>query len=100
MYEQCPVCGFTYEREEGYFTGAWALNLVISELLVAAFIVPVAAMAGMNPNIPLIPLVLIGAPLPFVLPVLFFRHSRGLWMCIDHLLNPVPKNRLTANVDY
>lgn len=87
MYDRCPVCGFPYEREEGYFTGAMAINLVISELLVAAYIVPVAIMAGMYPTTtPTVLLLIIGAPLPVLLPFLFFRHSRGLWMSVDHRL--------------
>src|SRR5262245_19155102 len=40
MYERCPVCGFVYEREEGYFTGAMAVNLVIAELLMTIVVIP------------------------------------------------------------
>ena len=61
MYEQCPVCHLIYEREEGFYTGAWAINLTISELLVAAFIVLVAIWAATHPGTPLIPLVIVGA---------------------------------------
>lgn len=88
MYKQCPVCHFTYEREEGYFTSAMAINLIVSELIIAAVVVPFSIAAGMNPNIPFIPLLLLGSPLPIILPLLFFRHSRSLWMSIDHYLNP------------
>ncbi len=88
MYEQCPVCHFTYEREEGYFSSAMAINLVVSELIVAAAVVPFSIAAGMNPSIPFVPLLLLGSPLPVILPLLFFRHSRGLWMSMDHYLNP------------
>jgi len=83
MYERCPHCGFVYEREEGYFSSAMAINLIISELLIAAFTVPLAA------TIPLTQLLIWGAPAPFLLPILFYHHSRGLWMSMDHLLNPV-----------
>ena len=90
MYEQCPVCHFVYDRgEEGYFSGAMALNLIISELIVAAGVVPVAIIAGMNPGIPILPILLIGAALTVVLPFLFYRHSRTLWMAMDHLWHPV-----------
>ncbi len=88
MYERCPVCLFVYEREEGFYTGAWALNLIISELLVAAFIVPVAIWAAMNPGVPLIPLVIGGALLPVLLPFLFFRQSRGVWISMNYWLDP------------
>src|SRR5437764_14554664 len=88
MYEQCPVCHFVYDRgEPGYFTGAMALNLVISELIVAAAVVPVAIMAGMNPSIPIWPILLIGIPATVVLPFIFYWHSRTLWIAMDHLLH-------------
>lgn len=88
MYKYCPVCNLLYEREVGFYTGAWAINLVISELLVAAFIVPAAIWAATNPGIPLIPVVIVGAFLPFLFPLLFFRHSRGLWLNMSYWLNP------------
>ena len=87
MHEKCPQCNFVYEREEGYFTSSMAVNLVISELLIAAFIVPLAA----DTRIPLTPLLIFGAPFPILLPLIFFHHSRGIWMSMDHLLNPVQR---------
>ena len=27
-YERCPNCNFYFEREEGYYTGAVAINLI------------------------------------------------------------------------
>jgi uncharacterized protein (DUF983 family) len=90
MNEQCPVCHFVFDRGEvGYFSGAMALNLVISELLVAAAVVPIAVIAGMNPSIPIVPILLLGLPLPVVLPFIFYRHSRTLWMAMDHLWHPL-----------
>ncbi|SRR5258708_40027171 len=88
MYKECPVCHFVYEREEGYFSGAMAVNLVISELLIAAVTVPIAVWVGMNPTIPILPLFLVGLPMPFLLPFLFYRHSRGFWMSGDLKWHP------------
>jgi uncharacterized protein (DUF983 family) len=87
MYERCPVCGLVYEREVGYFTAPMAINLIFSELLIAIVTVPLAA----NPNISLTQLFLWGAPLPFLLPLLFYHHSRGLWMCIDYYFHPLER---------
>jgi uncharacterized protein (DUF983 family) len=92
MYEQCPVCHFVYEREEGYFSGALALNLVVSELLLTVTVAPVAAMVGLNPSIPLLPVLLLCAPLPIVLPLLFYRHCRTVWMSMDHMWHPVEED--------
>jgi hypothetical protein len=88
MYEQCPVCHFTYEREEGYFTSSMAINLVVSELIVTAFVVPFSIAAGLNPSIPFVPILLLTSPSAIILPLLFYHHSRGLWMSMDHYFNP------------
>jgi hypothetical protein len=70
---------------QGYFSSAMAINLVISELLMTAFVIPLAA----NQAIPILTILLWGAPLPILLPLLFFRHSRSLWMAMDHYLHPI-----------
>jgi uncharacterized protein (DUF983 family) len=82
MNEKCPHCGFVFEREVGYFSSSMAINLVISELLIAAFTVPLALM------MPLWQLFLWGAPVAILLPFIFYHHSRSLWMSMDHFLNP------------
>ena len=39
-------------------------------------------------------LVAIGLPMPFILPFLFFRHAKSLWMSIDFMVHPVdPEER-------
>ena len=90
MYEQCPVCHFTYEREAGYFTGAMAVNLIVSELIITAITIPLAV----NQDIPLVPLILWGLTMPILFPLLFYRHTKSLWMGLDHLLHPVTNERI------
>lgn len=85
MNDHCPNCGWMFEREEGYWTGAMAVNLVVSELLVAAVVIPLAAM-----QTPLVPLFAIGLPATALLPVILYRHSKSFWMSIDLMLNPIP----------
>ena len=88
MYERCPVCQLVYEREEGFYTGAVALNLIVSELLVAAFAIPFSVWAALHPAVPFIPILLLASPLPVLLPLLFFRHSKALWISVNYWLDP------------
>lgn len=85
MYERCQVCGFVYEREEGYFTGAMAVNLVIAELLMTIVVIPLS----IQPWASLVVILLSGLAMSILLPCLFYRHSKGLWMSLDHILHPV-----------
>lgn len=77
-----------YEREEGFYTGAMAVNLVASELLVTAIVIPFAIWAALNPGVPFIPLVIALSPLPILLPFLFFRHTKSLWIGLAYWLDP------------
>jgi uncharacterized protein (DUF983 family) len=88
MYKLCPVCNLDYEREPGFYTGAWAINLIISELLVAAFTVTVAVWAALHPGASFITIIIIGVLLAFLVPILFFRHSRSIWLGMNYWLNP------------
>lgn len=83
MYERCPSCNWVYEREEGYWTGAIAINLVLTEIIAAAIVVPLAAMQ-FNPLI----LYPVGIPLIALIPIIFYRETKGVWMSIDFILNP------------
>ncbi len=83
-YERCPVCNYAYEREPGYYTGAIAVNLAVSELLIAAIAVPLAA----SQSVSLTVLILLGCTLPFLLPLLFYRPTKSLWMSFDHFVHP------------
>ena len=80
------MCGWRYEREEGYWTGAMAVNLAVAELIVAAIAVPFSAYLALTHQ-SLVPLVFL-LPIPILLPFLLYRHSKSLWMAIDFLLHP------------
>lgn len=93
MYEKCQVCGWRFERESGYWTGAIALNLVVTELLIAIVVVPLATWLALNQQ-PITLLIVIGLPMPIILPFLFFRHAKSFWMSIDFNIHPVdPEER-------
>jgi hypothetical protein len=61
-----------------------AVNLVVAELIVAAVVIPLAAI-----QVPLAPLLGFGVPVAALLPVIFYRHAKAFWMMFDFLINPV-----------
>jgi len=85
MNERCPVCGLIYEREEGYFSSSMAINIVISEFILAGIALPLA----WNPHIQIFQALPIGISVAIILPLLFYRHSRSLWLSMDHWLHPL-----------
>ena len=83
-YERCPACGFAFEREPGYYTGAMAVNLVVSELLIVIIAVPLAA----SQSVPVSTLIILGCTIPILLPLIFYRPTKSLWMSFDHFIHP------------
>ena len=84
-YRRCPVCQWRFEREEGYWTGAMAINLVVAEFLIAAVVIPLTLSGA-----PIVPLLILTLPLPILFPVLFYWHAKAYWIALDFLLHPVP----------
>ena len=84
MKAQCEYCDLIYEREQGYFIGAIYLNVIGTESLLLGTLLIYGLITG-KVNEPILT-VLIG--LALLLPLLFFHHSRSLWLSIDHTLNP------------
>lgn len=84
MNDHCSNCGWIFEREEGYWTGAIAVNLVVAEMLAAAAAIPLA----INQASPVL-VMGIGLPLVIALPFLFYRHSNSFWMALDFMIHPV-----------
>jgi len=87
-YTRCAYCGWVFEREEGYWTGAMAVNLVITELLIAAFAIPMAIVLGTTQQPVAVPIA-IGIAVSTALPFIFYRNAKSLWMSLDFMIHPV-----------
>lgn len=83
MYDRCSYCSWHFEREEGYWTGAMAVNLVLTEIIAAAIVIPLAVMQ-FNPLI----LYGVGIPLIALIPLIFYRETKAIWMSFDFIINP------------
>lgn len=87
MIDRCPQCGLHFEREEGYWTGAVAINTVVTELVFIAFLV--AAVVWTWPDIPLAPVLAGALALNGLFPLFFYPVSKTLWVAIDLTLHPL-----------
>jgi uncharacterized protein (DUF983 family) len=89
MKERCPRCDYKFEREEGFFLGAYTINLAISEGLVLLLaIVPLIALLGTGREVNLWPIVGIGLAAAILAPLVFYPFSRTIWSAIDLVLRP------------
>lgn len=89
MRDRCPGCRYRFEREEGFFLGAYVVNLAITEgLLVLFAIVPSIVLFAADPKRSMRPLILSGLIAAVLGPVAFYPFSKTLWTAIELIFRP------------
>jgi uncharacterized protein (DUF983 family) len=97
LREVCPRCRLRIEREEGYWVGAMALSIVITELLFVAFLAVAVILTW--PDLPVVPLIIAGVALNIVFPIVSYPTMKTLWLATDLAYfdtgagRPVPRNQ-------
>src|SRR6478735_9636278 len=81
MVPDCPRCGLHFEREQGYWAGALAINIMATGGLFA--IVFVALLIATIPNVPVGPLLAILVPIVVLVPIAYYPFSKTVWVAID-----------------
>ena len=90
MAERCPSCGYTFEREEGFFLGAYVMNLAIAQALVMLLaVIPTIVMLNADPEASLVPVIVGGGVGAVLAPVFFYPFSKTLWVAVELSLRPV-----------
>jgi len=87
MNEQCANCALKFEREQGYFIGAIYINYAatIAIAVPGFFLLDTFTVITINQQLA------IWVPFAVIFPLIFFHHSRSLWLVLDHFFNP-PEN--------
>jgi hypothetical protein len=89
MVPTCPGCGYRFEREEGFFLGAYVLNLVMAQALVVLLaIVPAIVLLAGNPDAGLLPAIAGGVAGAVLAPIAFYPFSKTLWVAIELIMRP------------
>ena len=84
MYGNCSHCGLKFEREQGYFIGSIYINVISTESTLLLTLLIYGIVTGTVSERILSILVV----LAIALPLIFYHHSRSLWLSFDHILNP------------
>jgi uncharacterized protein (DUF983 family) len=89
MRERCPGCGWRFEREEGFFLGAYVINLAIAQgLVIVLAVVPCIVLLANNPDASIVPILAAGLVGAVVAPVVFYPFSKTIWAAFDLILRP------------
>lgn len=98
MKARCPRCGYRFEREEGFFLGAYVVNLAVAEGLIAILcIVPLIWLSATSPDTSLWPVIIAGLVGAALGPVLFYPFSRTVWVAFELILRPAGASEPTDN---
>jgi ABC-2 type transport system ATP-binding protein len=90
MRPECPTCGLKFEREPGYFLGAIYINYAatVGCMLAGFFALDYFL------NLSLTYQIIVWSSFGLVFPMLFYRYSKSLWLCLDYLFSPVEEDRV------
>lgn len=99
LVDRCPGCGYRFEREPGFFLGAWFLNFMLVELvhfvLVMAFIVWKAT----HPDAGLLAPLALGVGLGIALPIICYPWSQTVWAAMDLGMTPLELQEIVDAAD-
>jgi uncharacterized protein (DUF983 family) len=87
LRERCPRCGVRFEREEGYFLGAYALNLIVAEFVGLGLAIVLIFRTDLR-HLSLIWQEVIAVALAIAFPVILFPFSRTVWIAMDLVFHP------------
>jgi uncharacterized protein (DUF983 family) len=84
MRVSCSHCGLKFEREQGYFVGAIYINYAATVAIAVPGYFLLDAFTTLDINQQL----MLWVPFAVIFPLIFFHHSRALWLVLDHFFNP------------
>ncbi len=100
MKERCPHCGFKFEREPGFFIGAYFVNLAVTEGLLFIAVVVVVIVKNNNPDAGLVAPLVVAGVISVVAPVVTYPFARTIWSAIDLAMTPLELDEIVAARDH
>ena len=84
MHDRCPNCGMVFMREQGYFIGAIYVNVIVTEgLIFLTYLICLITRPADDRTVYTVLFVL-----ALVIPLLFYRHARSIWLSFDYVMDP------------
>ena len=78
-----------FERDEGFFLGAYVMNYAAVAAVVAIVMVVIIVLESHNANADLVPVILVGSAAAILTPLLFYPISKTLWSAIELIMKPL-----------
>jgi uncharacterized protein (DUF983 family) len=89
MKPRCPSCGVKFERESGFFLGAYVINYGITGLCLAAVMAALIVRLAMDPQGSIVPFLVAGAAVAVIVPLASYPFGKTGWAAIDLVMRPL-----------
>jgi uncharacterized protein (DUF983 family) len=84
MVPDCPRCALHFEREEGFFLGAYVINYAITQI--GIILVLIIGLATTVPDPPVWNIILAGLAVSVFVPLIGYPFSKTLWCALDMIM--------------
>lgn len=84
IHRQCPKCGMTLERGDGFYLGPLCINYGI---VVFVYLAPILLL-GVSGRIPMKVAIFVGLIGALLLPIFLYRYCWSLWLMIYYFVLP------------
>ena len=84
LKERCPSCNTLFAPEDGYFLGAYPINLVLTSLIAVGVVIWLIA----GTSLTVLQMQILAVVLVVGLPLFIYPYSLMLWMSLDLVLHP------------
>lgn len=92
LRDRCPRCGMLFERQEGFMLGSMTINMIVTFLAVA--VVVAVAMVVTWPDVPMWPVMGLGAVAAIVVPVVFWPFAVTIWAAGELAVRPLEPDEI------
>lgn len=99
MRARCPRCGFQFERESGFFVGAYLINFAVTEGILFMVVMAFVFVKNAHSEASVVPPLIVGGLVAIVAPVIFYPYSRTIWSAIDLAMSPMELEEIIAAQD-
>lgn len=99
MVERCPSCGYRFEREPGFFVGAYLINFAVAEGFLFVLMMFYIFWKNTHPDAGVVVPIIVGTVGAVVLPIAFYPFSRTVWSAIDLAMTPLEVAEIVAAAD-
>jgi len=87
LRDDCPRCGFRFERKPGHFVGAVGISTIITFGLLLISLI--AGIALTWPDVSALPLLAVMLPIAVLVPIVLHPTAKTLWVAIDLWMKPL-----------